>query len=244
MNSYRTMLRVAIGTLAFGQIEVAALAATGPAVPSAIESTGHWPAAERSAVERSPESVPAREARPQDRRPSGNPLWAIPLRSLTATRERPIFSPSRRPPSPPVVAAAYVPPAKAPVARPAEPDKPQLALVGTIAGENDGIGIFLDQATNAVIRLKTGQDHAGWVLRSVKGREAKFDRGRQTATLALPPPGSGPPPASPVGQATPGAPPGNTWMDGDGQLIAPPQRAATQPVAVKLPGAKTSVDSN
>ena len=27
---------------------------------------------------------------------SGNPLWATPLRSISATRERPLFSPSRR----------------------------------------------------------------------------------------------------------------------------------------------------
>jgi hypothetical protein len=32
--------------------------------------------------------------------PSGNPLWAIPLKELSATRERPIFSPSRRAPAP------------------------------------------------------------------------------------------------------------------------------------------------
>src|SRR6201995_4331257 len=35
---------------------------------------------------------------------SANPLWAIPLTKLSGTRDRPIFSPSRRPP-PPVVAA-------------------------------------------------------------------------------------------------------------------------------------------
>ena len=32
--------------------------------------------------------------------PMGNPLWGISLNALTATRERPIFSPSRRPPAP------------------------------------------------------------------------------------------------------------------------------------------------
>lgn len=31
-----------------------------------------------------------------------NPLWAIPLKQLSNTRERPIFSPSRRPPAPAV----------------------------------------------------------------------------------------------------------------------------------------------
>src|SRR5205807_6190751 len=35
----------------------------------------------------------------------GNPLWGIALSSLQETRARPIFSPSRRPPSPHVVVA-------------------------------------------------------------------------------------------------------------------------------------------
>src|SRR3954451_20914176 len=42
-------------------------------------------------------TAPARVQQPAD--PSGNPLWAVPLSSLTATRERPIFLPSRRAPS-------------------------------------------------------------------------------------------------------------------------------------------------
>src|SRR5258708_33146709 len=35
---------------------------------------------------------------------TGNPLWAVPLDALSMTRERPLFSPSRRPPPPVVVA--------------------------------------------------------------------------------------------------------------------------------------------
>src|ERR1700731_1377944 len=46
--------------------------------------------------------------------PGGNPLWGIPISALDATRERPIFSASRRPPMPLVVAqgvaAALAPP--------------------------------------------------------------------------------------------------------------------------------------
>src|SRR3954452_822395 len=36
--------------------------------------------------------------------PSGNPLWSVPLSALRATQERPIFSASRRPAQPAVVA--------------------------------------------------------------------------------------------------------------------------------------------
>jgi general secretion pathway protein N len=112
-----------------------------------------------------------------------NPLWAIPIKDLNVTRERPIFSPSRRPPPPAVAAAPYVPP---PPPRPAGPQRPQLVLVGTVIGSKDGFGIFLDQATNTVLRLKTGDNHNGWVLLSVQGREATLQRDPDTAVLALP----------------------------------------------------------
>jgi hypothetical protein len=113
----------------------------------------------------------------------GNPLWAIPIKDLTITRERPIFSPSRRPPPPVVAAAPYVPP---PPAKPAGPQRPQLALVGTVVNAKEGFGIFLDQATNTIVRLKTGEGHNGWILRLVQGREATLQKDRETAVLALP----------------------------------------------------------
>jgi hypothetical protein len=117
---------------------------------------------------------------------AGNPLWAIPLGLLSATRDRPLFSPSRRPPAPAVVAEPYVPPPKP--APPPEPDHPLLSLVGTIVSESGGIGVFVDQLTTNLVRLKTGEGHAGWVLRSVRGREAIFEKDQETVTLALPPP--------------------------------------------------------
>ena len=117
---------------------------------------------------------------------SGNPLWAIPLGSLTITRERPIFSPSRRPLTPAVIAPPKVtqqPKAVAPVAG---PQRPNLTLVGTVVGTSEGFGVFLDQATHNIVRLKTGEGHAGWILRSVKAREATLEKERQTETLRLP----------------------------------------------------------
>src|SRR5262245_1587560 len=65
-----------------------------------------------------------------------NPLWAVTLTSLSVTRERPIFSPSRRPPQPPAIAAPppAKPPPPPPPAKAAEPERPSLTLVGTIAG--------------------------------------------------------------------------------------------------------------
>jgi general secretion pathway protein N len=228
MTRYDTIATLALALLAAGGLDAWAVAATPPPGLEAPESTlspSGLDTAERPAVIG------------RERAPTGNPLWGIPLRVLTATRERPLFSPSRRPPAPPVVAAAPPPrPVVAP--KPPEPDHPLLTIVGTIVGESDAIGVFIDAATNDVIRLHTGQDHDGWTLRTVRGREATFEKSDRHATLALPAPGASPspPPAPAANQPIPvalparGAPSapaapqaGNTWMDGDGQMIAPPK---------------------
>jgi general secretion pathway protein N len=109
----------------------------------------------------------------------GNPLWSVSLASLTATRERPIFSPSRRPPPVALKTAPVQPPSKA---------QPPFILVGAIAGESEGIAIFLDGATNGVIRLKTGESHAGWMLQTVRPREAVLQKEQRTIVVELPNP--------------------------------------------------------
>jgi general secretion pathway protein N len=129
--------------------------------------------------------------------PSGNPLWAIPLSMLSATRERPIFLPTRRPPAP-VIAAPLATPSAPTLSGPAEPTRPPLALVGAVVGESDAIAIFIDQTTKAVVRLKTGQDHDGWVLSSVKGREATLQKDQLIAVFALPVPNSAGAPGAPI----------------------------------------------
>jgi hypothetical protein len=123
---------------------------------------------------------------------SGNPLWAIPLGSLAITRERPIFSPSRRPLAPAVMAPTNVTQPRT-VVSPAQPQRPNLTLVGTVVGTTEGFGVFLDQTTHNIVRLKTGEGHAGWILRSVKTREATLEKERQTETLRLPAPGENSP---------------------------------------------------
>ena len=127
-----------------------------------------------------------------------NPLWAIPLSSLSTTRDRPLFSSSRRPP-PPVVAAAPPPPVLAkPVAPPAPPP---FALLGTVIGNRTRIGIFLNDQSKAVTRMREGEVDSGWALRSVDRRSAVLENDGRMATLDMPVvPGSlagAPAPASP-----------------------------------------------
>lgn len=117
-----------------------------------------------------------------------NPLWAIPLKGLSVTRDRPIFSPSRRPP-PPVTAAASAPALPPPPPRKQEVEPPPLSLVGTIASDDESFGIFLDHATKEALRLKIGEDYQGWRLRAIHGRQVTMEKDQQAAVLTLPPPG-------------------------------------------------------
>jgi general secretion pathway protein N len=106
------------------------------------------------------------------------------LAMLPVTRERPLFSPSRHPPAPIVAATPRAAPRV--VAPPPPPETPLLALVGSVVGQTDGVAVFTDTATNNAVRLKMGEGHAGWILRSITGREVTLQKEGQTAILALP----------------------------------------------------------
>jgi hypothetical protein len=120
----------------------------------------------------------------EDARPRGNPLWGISLDSLRATAERPLFSPSRRPPpsplaAPPIVTSPLPPP------RTVEPERPPLALLGTIIGKRVEIAVFLEEKTKDTVRLKVGEGRDGWTLRSVHAGTVDFARGHRMATLSF-----------------------------------------------------------
>jgi len=138
-----------------------------------------------SASRLAPQRAPAAPAL-QSSTDIGNPLWTIPLSSLTATRERPIFSPSRRPPVVAQPAPVKFEPPPAPVAN--LPSRPLLTLLGAIVGDTDGIAIFMDETTKSIVRMKTGESHSGWMLRSVAKREATMEMARQVAVLVIPVP--------------------------------------------------------
>ena len=121
--------------------------------------------------------------------PAGNPLWAIALGELSETQARPLFSHSRRQPAPPVLAAVAASPVKPPPPAQPGPDHPLLTLLGTIVGDSTEIGIFTDEVSHDVVRLKAGEAHDGWTLSSVSGRTAIFQKqGYRATTLVLPAP--------------------------------------------------------
>ena len=137
-----------------------------------------------------PSSIPETPFSTKDRSSSdapkrGNPLWGISIDSLDATRERPLFSPTRRAPMPPAVAPPPEPPKI--VAAPPEPEQPALSLVGIVAGHGEGYAVFISTSNHDIVRLRTGEGRDGWVLRSVSGREAVLEKNNQTAVVELPP---------------------------------------------------------
>jgi hypothetical protein len=138
----------------------------------------------------SSDSVQSRSVRkPVDAERHGNPLWAIPLSVLSATRERPLFSSSRRPPAQAVAAPPHPEPVSLPPPPAPTPEVPGLALVGAVVNADQGIAVFVDTSTRTVIRLKVGEAHLGWVLRVVLARETTLEKNQRTVTLKLPLPG-------------------------------------------------------
>jgi hypothetical protein len=146
-------------------------------------------------------SAGAPTARSERRLDRGNPLWAISIADLSATRERPLFSTSRRPKPVATAPAAFAPP----VAAPAEPERPLITLVGTVLRGTENVAIFADPTGQTAIRLHVGGENAGWVVRSVGLRAAVLERNNEQVTLTLPAPntqpfGSAP---APLSDATP-----------------------------------------
>jgi hypothetical protein len=178
MNPHQTYLRLA------GAVAVATAATFAAGAPAHAQNVVG------SALRAELVPAPSRESLPDGRVLSGNPLWGIPLTELKNTRDRPIFSPSRRPPPPVVVNRPFVPAAAPPPPPPPPPpEHPSLALLGTIAGESEGIALFMETTSQMVVRLRTGEAHEGWVLRSVHGREAMLEKDDRTETVTLPDPG-------------------------------------------------------
>jgi hypothetical protein len=236
----RTMSMRAL-VLVFGLLMIGEIDALAANAPLSVEPRGAAPREDLFVTK--PRTVPpsaapaaAAPAVPAaERVMTGNPLWAIPLSRLTATRERPLFAPTRMPP--PV--AAVVKPAPAPIAppKPIEPETPQLSLLGTIAGR-EKVGLFIDSASKTVLRLKAGENHKGWVLRDVRPRQVELAKGLDSTILELPLPdmkaGVVTPPAMPAVAAASGAAPGIAASPSAAVYTA--KAAGTAPLPTPPPG--------
>ena len=131
-----------------------------------------------------------RAADPATRSRPGNPLWAVPLTALAATRDRPLFSVSRRPP---IIAApiAAAPPKQEALAPP-PPERPSLTLVGTIVSRKKSLAVLQGSTGDAVSRLRVGQENDGWLVRGIGLRSIIVEKGEQSVELGLPKPNGAP----------------------------------------------------
>lgn len=159
--------------------------APGMSLPSNEPNQINWDSRQAS-LERSDLQRPS-DGNDPAARPRGNPLGEIPLAALPATRERPIFNPSRRAPAPALAPAPLVEPAVEVIVEP-RLEHPLFTLVGTVVGQAENLAVFFDETAKAVIRLHIGEAEAGWVLQSVNLRATTLEKNGQRVTLALPAP--------------------------------------------------------
>jgi general secretion pathway protein N len=179
--------------VAIGAFSVNKAIGQAPAGATLREKAAGQPSSNTEQLPAAPKDVGARQPPP-----GGNPLWGIPISALDATRERPVFSASRRPPMPPVVAQRVA----APPPKPAAPEQPLLTLVGTAIGTPKNVAVVLDRTTKTLVRLHVGEAVSGWILRAVDSRKMTVEKNSQTVTVALPAPGSVPANPLPVSEAS------------------------------------------
>jgi hypothetical protein len=137
----------------------------------ATEGTGVADAAGLSGAPRAPDAGAKSRA--------GNPLWTVPLSALSATRDRPLFSASRRPP---IVALPIVapPPQKQEALAPPPPERPLLTLIGTIVSPEASVAMLQGSNTEAISRLRVGQENDGWQVRGIGLRSIVVEKGPQS----------------------------------------------------------------
>lgn len=108
-----------------------------------------------------------------------NPLAAHSLEAMSATRERPLFSPSRRPPPPPM------PPKVNVHVAPPPPAPPNVTLYGTVLEGNEAHAIVRVGSQSELVRLRFGQQINGWKVAQIEARKLVLALGNRLATFTL-----------------------------------------------------------
>jgi hypothetical protein len=114
---------------------------------------------------------------------SGNPIAEIPLDRLSATRNRPLFSPSRRPPAPPPPAAIATRVERAPQPLPLSP--PGVALFGIVVGAQGARAFIATGAADRIIGVRPGDVVSGWTVTEITKRNLVLSHAERSATFTL-----------------------------------------------------------
>ena len=106
------------------------------------------------------------------------------LDALAATRQRPLFSPTRRPPPPPVEAQSAEPmAAPAPSIPP-----PSLEIRGIIVGTDISVAIVRRSQDAKEIHLSVGSQIEGWTVSDIGPRAIILRLEDRSVTISLPDP--------------------------------------------------------
>jgi hypothetical protein len=110
----------------------------------------------------------------------GNPLWAVSLDLLPATRDRPLFSPSRRPLPPPeshrVETAAAIP-------APSPP--PSVVLLGIVADPKGAWALVRAGGSDKIVHARLGDAIAGWKVSEIESRRLVLSSEDRSVSFAL-----------------------------------------------------------
>jgi hypothetical protein len=106
-----------------------------------------------------------------------NPLAAQSLERLSATVDRPLFSPSRRPPPGPVAQAPEPPVPPAP--------PPNLVLSGIVMDGQSARAVVRVGADKKILHAQIGDNIDGWTVSQIEGRKLVLSLDGRFATFTL-----------------------------------------------------------
>jgi general secretion pathway protein N len=107
-----------------------------------------------------------------------NPLQAQSLDRLSVSRDRPLFSPSRRPPAPPPPPVERAPEAAAP------PPPPDVTLFGVVV-DGEGAHAIIRLGTGKMERVHFGDEVAGWKVSQIEGHRLVLSLDGRLATFTM-----------------------------------------------------------
>jgi hypothetical protein len=113
---------------------------------------------------------------------SDNPVAEVPLDRLSDTRNRPLFSRSRRPLAPPAPAAiaARAEPQPLPLLPP-----PGVALFGVVVGPQGARAYIATGGADRIIGVRLGDDVSGWTVTAITQSNLVLSRAERSATFTL-----------------------------------------------------------
>jgi hypothetical protein len=110
---------------------------------------------------------------------SDNPLAAQPLDLFSGTRDRPLFSPTRRPPPPPP------PPVVERVAPPAPVPPPNVVLLGVVTDDSGARAVVRSNSPDRIVRARLGEFIDGWQVTQIELRRLVLSHDARSVSFAL-----------------------------------------------------------